>query len=82
MKTRQLRTFLVLLTAGLGAPTVSSSQNVTATPATGTHADVPKGASANSWKNAGAANEPLPSIFSEEEIPAYLFTDPCDTNDS
>lgn len=82
MKTAQLRTFLILLMVSLGTPTVYSSQNVPATPATGTHADVPKGASASLWKNAGAANEPLPSIFSEEEIPAYLHTDPCDTNDS
>jgi hypothetical protein len=45
-------------------------------------ANVPKGAAAKSAVNAGAAVERLPGIFSEEEIPAYLHADPCDTTDS
>ena len=82
MKTLQLRTFFILLTVSLSTTTAWSSQNVPATSATESQAIVPEGATAESGKNSSAANEGLPGILNEEEIPAFLRTDPCDTGDS
>jgi hypothetical protein len=50
--------------------------------AAGAHADVPEAVTVKSGKDSGAANEGLRSIFNEEEMPAFLHTDPCDTGDS
>lgn len=85
MKPLQLRTVLVLLalslSLSLSTATAWSSQ-VPAMSAAGAHADVPEAATVKSGKDSGAANEGLRSIFSEEEMPAFLHTDPCDTGDS
>ena len=75
MKTRRLQTFLVLLALGPGATTAWSGQDAVAATATDAHA------SANGTA-AGEGGKRVPGIVSEEEIPAYLITDPCDTTDS
>lgn len=82
MNTRQLGTFSILLTVALGTSTAWSSQTLPATSAAQSHANVPGGAKAESENNAGAADRGLPGIVDEEEIPAYLRMDPCDTEDS
>jgi hypothetical protein len=80
-KTPGVRTFLVLLALGL-APAAWAGQDLSATSVSGLHADVPAGATAKPARTTGAATEPLPSIVDEDEIPAYLRMDPCDTGDS
>jgi hypothetical protein len=82
MNTLQLRGFIVLLLLGLGTNTAWSGQSSSATPATESHASMLTSATASSDRNDGAANEALPSIMNEEDIPAFLRTDPCDTGDS
>ena len=82
MNTLQLRMILILLTIGLGTNTAWSGQNPSATSATDSHAKVSSGATATPGKHAGASKGALPSIVNEEEIPAFLLTDPCDTGDS
>jgi hypothetical protein len=82
MQTLQPRTFLVLLMLGLGTNTAWSGQSTAATPATGSQANALQTASATSDRNEAAAGATLPSIMSEEDIPAFLRTDPCDTGDS
>jgi hypothetical protein len=82
MNRLQLGTFSILLTIGLGTNTAWSSQNVNAMSAAESHANASKGAAAKSGKNVGASHEGLPSIVDEEDIPAFLITDPCDTGDS
>lgn len=81
MKKLQLRTFLAMLTVGLGTGAAWSSQSTAAMSAAESHVTVTKGTTARSGKNAGGTSEPVPSIFSADEIPAYLLTDPCDTTD-
>jgi hypothetical protein len=82
MNTLRHRALLILLTLCLGTHAAWSSQDSPAASATGSHAKVPESATAKSGKNAGAANEGLPSIIDEEDIPAYLRGDPCDTGNS
>ena len=82
MNTLQLRILFVLLTLGLSTNMAWSSQNPPATPATESHSNVLKGATAKSGRNDGAANQGLPSIVNEKDIPAFLLMDPCDTGDS
>jgi hypothetical protein len=82
MRKLQLRTFIVLLTVGLGASAAWSSQDAPATSALEPRANLSKDAPAQPGNNAGAANGKLPGILPEDEIPAYLITDPCDTQDS
>lgn len=82
MNTLQLRILFVLLTLGLSTNMAWSSQNLPATPATESDANVLKGATAKSGMNNEAAREGLPSIVNDEDIPAFLRTDPCDTGDS
>jgi hypothetical protein len=43
---------------------------------------MPKGATPIPGNHVGAANHLLPGIVIEEEIPAFLVTEPCDTSDS
>ena len=45
-------------------------------------ADLDKGAQASSSQKTGEAQKQLPTILDEENIPAFLRTDPCDTGDS
>jgi len=82
MNTRRLWTFFMLLAVGLGTNTAWSGQNEDAGPATESHANASQGATAQSGQNTGAADQGLPSIVDEEDIPAFLLTDPCDTEDS
>lgn len=82
MNTLQLRTLYILLMVGLGANTAWSGQKVPTTALMESRANVPTVAKAESEKNSGAASEGLPSIMKEEDIPAFLRTDPCDTGDS
>lgn len=81
MKTLQLRSFWVVLGMGLTmlgqsaiAASMSTADSHTSAPA------VEQGAS-SATKAAAPANEGLRSIVDEEEIPAFLRTDPCDTKD-
>jgi hypothetical protein len=81
MKTLQLRSFWVVL--GMVLMTLGNSAVAATTSATESHASAPaveQGAS-SATKAAGPANEGLRSIVDEEEIPAFLRTDPCDTKD-
>jgi hypothetical protein len=82
MKIRQLRTLSVLLIMGLATTTAWSGQNVPAASATGARAGVSADTSAKSAKDVDKPKAGLPSIINEEEIPAFLLTDPCDTEDS
>ena len=82
MNTLQLRTFFVLLTLGVGTSTAWSSHNELTTSVAESHANMPKGATPIPGNNADATNHRLPGIVDEEEIPAFLITDPCDTGDS
>lgn len=82
MKTLRLRMFFILLTVSLGSPTAWSSQNAATSSAAKSRADVADSSAAESETGSGAANEGLPSILNDEEIPAFLRTDPCDTGDS
>ena len=79
MKTLQLRSFWVVL--GMSLTTLGYS--AVATSATESHAAAPavEQGAPSVTKAAGPANEGLRSIVNEEEIPAFLRTDPCDTND-
>ena len=82
MNTFQLQTFIVLLTVGLSANTAWSAQNVPAQSLTGSHSNTSKVAEAKPKQNAGAAHNELPGIMNEEDIPAFLRVDSCDTGDS
>ena len=73
MKTTLILTFVVLWTIGLGTNAIA------ATPA---DANPSVSATAQSANSAGSVTHPVPSIISEEDIPAYLRMDPCDTVDS
>jgi len=81
MNAFQFRTFLVLLAVGLGTNTAWSSQDYPAMSATEQSANVLKDASAKSGMNDRIANERRPIVV-EEDIPAFLRTDSCDTGDS
>jgi hypothetical protein len=81
MKAFQLRTFLVLLTVGLGMHAASASQNEPGTASTGAHTDVTGSSATKSVTHTGAVNERLPGISDEEEIPAFLRVDMCNTGD-
>ena len=82
MNTLRLRIFFVLLTVGLSTSTAWSGQDELTTSAAESHANMPKGATPITGNNSGAVNHRLPGIVNEEEIPAFLITDPCDTGDS
>jgi len=82
MNRLQLGMFSILLTIGLGTNTAWSSQHVTAMSAAESHANASKDAAAKSGKSIGASHAGLPSIVDEEDIPAFLLSDPCDTGDS
>lgn len=73
MKTTLTLTFFVLLTIALGT---------NATAATPVDATAPVNATDEQANTAGSANHQVPGIISEEDIPAYLRVDPCDTEDS
>jgi hypothetical protein len=81
MKTLQLRSFWVVL--GMSLMTLGYSAVARSTSATESHAAAPavEQGAPSATKAAGLANEGLRSIVNEEEIPAFLRTDPCDTND-
>ena len=70
MKTTLNLTFFVLLTIALGTNAIA---------ATPVDATAPVNATA---EQANTANHQVPGIISEEDIPAYLRVDPCDTEDS
>jgi hypothetical protein len=78
MKSLQISTF-VLRTAILGATTAWSGQALPGTSATAAKPSSPNGAVASSGKPIGAADGELPGILDEEAMPAFLYTDPCDT---
>lgn len=82
MNTLQLRTLFVLLSVGLGTSTAWSSQNELTTSAAESQAVMSKGAKAVPANDTGVSSHRLPGIVNEEEIPAFLITDPCDTGDS
>ncbi len=82
MATFRLRAFLVLLTFGLGANTAWSDQRASANSVTESQSNAPEVGAAEPEQITGAASNELPSIMHEEDIPAYLRTDPCDTGDS
>lgn len=82
MNTRQLRTLLVVLSLGLCTSTAWSSQGQLVASTTQPPVHDQKSATANSGNNNSAANDRLPSIINEEDLPAFLRTDPCDTGDS
>ena len=73
MKTTLILTFFVLLTIALGTTAIAATP-VDATASVSTTAE-----QANTTDS---ANHQVPSIISEEDIPAYLRVDPCDTEDS
>jgi hypothetical protein len=72
----------ILLSLGVASTAAGSGQASGATSAAASHAEASAGATAKSSREAGAARKGLPSIISEDEIPAFLLTDPCDTEDS
>jgi hypothetical protein len=82
MKIRQLGAFLILLTATFGVATAWSGQNSTPVSASGTQVNPPQPAAAGSAGHTGPAKKALPSIIEEEEIPAFLRMDPCDTGNA
>ena len=73
MKTTLNLTFFVLLTIALGTNAIA---------ATPVDATAPVNATAEQANAADSANHQVPGIVSEENIPAYLRVDPCDTEDS
>jgi hypothetical protein len=84
MNTLQLRSVFVVRMISLGLLTVGLNAVASSTPVVESHTPTQKveqrvGPSATS--PAGSINEGLRSIVNEEEIPAFLRTDPCDTND-
>ena len=82
MKTLQLRSFWVVL--GIVLTALGYSVVATSTSATESHTSAPaveQGAASSATKAAVPANEGLRSIVDEEELPAFLRTDPCDTKD-
>lgn len=81
MITCQLRTVMILLTAALGANTAWSSQSGAATSAMESHATTPKAATEKPAESNRTADRVLPGIVDEEDIPAFLRMDPCDTED-
>jgi len=82
MKTLQLRSFWVVL--GMVMTALGYSVVATSTSATESHASAPaveQGASSSATNATAPTNEGLRSIVDEEELPAFLRTDPCDTKD-
>ena len=73
MKTTLTPTFFVLLTLALGTNAIA---------ATPVDAPAPVNATAEQANTTDSANHQVPSIVDEEDIPAYLRVDPCDTEDS
>jgi hypothetical protein len=82
MKTRPVPTSFILLVIGLTASTAWSSQHTPAASPTAVHAGGQDETTAKQKNKAGATKEALPSILNEEEIPAFLRMDPCDTGDA
>jgi len=82
MNPTQLRTFLLLLAVVLVPTTAWSGQNAPATPATGSNANLLKDATVDPAAKDRVADERLPVIVNDEDLPAFLRTDPCDTGDS
>jgi hypothetical protein len=77
MNTLQLR-MVFFITMGLSFATASASS--TAPAKSDTHAQNSV-ATENSVKAPSVPHSGLRSIVSDEEIPAFLRTDPCDTKD-
>ena len=73
MKTTLILTVLLLLTITQGTNAIA------ATPVDATSS---LSATAEPAKGTGSSSHPVPGIISEEDIPAYLRVDPCDTEDS
>lgn len=67
----------VILSIGLGTSAAWPSQSTSVSSHTQPQADPP----VNAADNDKPAIKSLPSIVDEEEIPAFLRTDPCDTGD-
>jgi hypothetical protein len=84
MKTLQLRSFWVVLVTSLGLTVVGLNAAASATPSVESHRSglkAEQGGDYGAVKAAGPENDGLRSIVDEEEIPAFLRTDPCDTKD-
>lgn len=73
MKITRIAMLFLLLTTVAGTHVFAASPGDAGTPVSTTaepgSSDVP-------------TNSPLPSMYGEEEIPAFLRVDPCDTDDS
>lgn len=80
MNALQLRMFVIVLT--VSSATAWSSPTLSATPATESRANAHEGAKVKPGQSTVAPIQKLPSIWTEDDIPAFLITDPCDTGDS
>lgn len=78
----QLRTIFVLLALGWGTTPAWSDQDHPMASATQSHAGVSKDPSTKTGMNGRVADERPPIVVEEEDIPAFLRTDSCDTGDS
>lgn len=79
MTTIETRACLALLAASLLASTAWSGQGVTATSSAESAGAIQ---AAQPATHASADKARVPAIVDEEEIPAFLRTDMCDTGDS
>lgn len=79
MNTLQLRMVFVI-TMGLNLATAGASSAASAPAKSDAHAQNSV-ATENSANTPGVPHSGLRSIVSDEEIPAFLRTDPCDTKD-
>ena len=83
MNTLQFRMVFVMLIMSLGVTPAWSTPGAPAKPQLEAQAQNPAAAATmNSVKPTGTSKPGLRSIVSDEEIPAFLRTDPCDTKDS
>ena len=73
MKITRIATLFLLLTTVAGTHVIAASPGDSS-------------ASVSTTAEPGSSdvqtNSPLPSIYGEEDIPAFLRVDPCDTDDS
>lgn len=82
MTLRHLRILSVLLTFAAAADTVGAGQADPTTSAATSQSDRAGSLAANSAQRTDAVKSGVPGIVSEEEIPAFLRRDMCDTGDS
>ena len=82
MNTLQFRMVFGVLMMSLGATPAWSTPGAPAKHQLEAQAQNPAAATTNSVKPTDTSKPGLRSIVSDEEIPAFLRTDPCDTKDS